>query len=333
MDYHKRLSQFVISLDFELFWGAADVRTVANYRNFIEGEWIAIPRMLALFQRYRIRATWATVGMLMCRNFRQWQSIHPVVLPGYRRQQMSSYNLGDIAREHQQLFFARPLVELILATEGQELGTHTYSHFYCDEPGAMPEQFAADLECARLVAADLGVTLQSIVFPRNQVNREFLAALAPAGLGVYRGNPKHWLYREGHAVPCGVVGRTVRYADAWVPISGSQPAQLECAGGLVNVPASFFLRPWSRRLAGLEAIRLRRLKGAMTAAAQSGGICHLWWHPQNFGVNMEQNIAVLESLLQHYQILRDNFGMASRTMKEAADQASVPSVVRNASAE
>lgn len=107
------MPNLVISLDFELFWGVADSRTIEGYRRNIEGVREAIPKILALFQRYGIHATWATVGMLMCRNHAQWREIRPSILPGYERQQCSTYALDLVARKHPNLFFARPLVEQI----------------------------------------------------------------------------------------------------------------------------------------------------------------------------------------------------------------------------
>src|SRR3989344_618887 len=235
------MSSLVISLDFELFWGVADSRTVAGYRNNVEGEWNAIPRMLALFRQYGVRATWAAVGMLMCRNHAQWREIRQTVLPGYLRQCCSTYSLDSVVRENPRLFFARKLVEQILETPGQELATHTYSHFYCGEEGATPEQFAADLMCAQAIASDMGARCRSLVFPRNQIRKEFVAELAKVGIQVYRGNPDHWLYRDGHFIPGGIAGRAVRLADTWLPLSGMNTAHVEATDGLVNVPASLFL--------------------------------------------------------------------------------------------
>ncbi|MGI0013238.1 MAG: polysaccharide deacetylase family protein [Nitrososphaera sp.] len=309
----------VISLDFELFWGVADSRTIDDYRGNVEGVWEAIPKMLTLFQRYGVHATWATVGMLMCRNHAQWREIRPSILPGYVRQQCSTYALDLVAREHPKLFFARPLVERILSTPGQELASHTYSHFYCDEEGVTPEQFSADLACARQVASEMGVNYRSLVLPRNQVRPEFIDVLTNSGLQVYRGNQDHWLYRNGHFTPGGLAGRAVKLADSYFPLTGAHCTQPIYSNGLTNLPASHFLRPWSRRLAVLEPLRLARLKQAMTEAAGSGRVCHLWWHPHNFGINVEQNIAVLESLLQHYLELKDRYGMHSLSMGDMLD--------------
>jgi len=274
--------------------------------------------MLALFKHYGVKATWATVGMLMCKNFQQWQALRPTALPGYKRQKCSSYALGALVQENPKLFFARPLVEQILDAGDQELASHTYSHFFCGEEGVTPEQFAADLKCGSDIGDELGITYRSIVFPCNQISSHFLAQLPSADIDVYRGNPDHWLYREGHFAPGGIAGRAVRFSDAWLPLTGDHAALPSQGDGLVNVPASLFLRPWSRRFSALESLRLHRLKGAMTTAARTGRVCHLWWHPHNFGVNLEQNIAALEVLLRHYLCLKDMYGMTSVNMSDFA---------------
>ena len=314
--------KFVISLDFELFWGVSDSRTVADYGRNVLGEWEAIPRLLAMFGRHGLRATWATVGMIMCRDYAQWRAIRPAILPGYARGEVSPYSMDSLVSEHPRLFFARPLVEHIQATHGQELATHTYSHFYCNEAGATPAQFAADLACARSIAAELDVKLHSAVFPRNQIADDFLSVLPDAGIEVYRGNQEHWLYRNGNAVAGGIAGRAIRFADACLPLSGQCIAHEQARGGLLNVPASLFLYPWCARQRSLLALRLHRVKQSMTAAARTGRIFHLWWHPHNFGVNLEQNLALLEAILQHYRVLADTYGMQSRCMGDFASSAS-----------
>jgi hypothetical protein len=55
---------FVVSLDFELYWGVRDSKSLASYGPNILGVWQAIPRLLDLFREYEVRATFATVGML-----------------------------------------------------------------------------------------------------------------------------------------------------------------------------------------------------------------------------------------------------------------------------
>jgi len=307
-------AKFVISLDFELFWGVGDTQTIRGYGRNVLGEWDAVPRMLALFRHHHVNATWATVGAIMCRDYRQWRALRPVALPGSVCPSSYVYAEDDLVQQHPRMFFARPLVERILETEGQELATHTYGHFYCSEPGATPERFVEDLQCARDVAAELGAGFQTVIFPRNQIVPAFLAVLPAAGIHVYRGNAQHWLYRDGDAVPGGALGRMARFADAFLPLSGSIARHEQAHGDVVNVPASMFMYPWSALQHPLAALRLRRIKGGMTDAARTGGLFHLWWHPHNFGINLAQNLAMLGEVLRHYQTLADRYGMQSQTM-------------------
>lgn len=311
-------ADFIISLDFEMFWGVADSRGIDGYGRNVLGEWEAVPRMLALFRRHGLRVTWATVGMLMCRDYAQWRSIRPALLPGYLRRDISPYDKSELVRNNARLFFARPLVEQILATDGQEMATHTYSHFYCKEAGATPEQFGADLACARVLAADMGVQCRSLVFPRNQVDPDFLPVLAQAGIQAYRGNTQHWLYRNGDHVAGGIAGRAARFADACLPLSGPCTVRRQEVGALINLPASLFLYPWVPLQRALAPIRLQRIKRGMTATARSGGMFHLWWHPHNFGLNLEQNLAMLEDILRHYRFLADRYGMHNPHMADLA---------------
>jgi hypothetical protein len=55
---------FVISLDFELFWGMRDRRALADYGANILGVREALPRMLRAFDAHGVKATFATVGLL-----------------------------------------------------------------------------------------------------------------------------------------------------------------------------------------------------------------------------------------------------------------------------
>lgn len=312
------MSNFVISVDFELFWGVSDSRTIEEYRENISGEWLCIPRMLQLFKKFNVQTTWATVGMVLCEDYSYWRSVRPTLPPNYLESKFSTYHLDEVVRNNPELFFARPLVNQILDTPGQEIASHSYSHFYCGETGVNPEQFAADLVCAREIAAELGVKYRSFVFPRNQVQDSYLEVLAEFGYRVYRGNPQHWLYASGHKVAAGGLGRGMRFADTYVSLSGPNLARPMSHAGLTNCPASAFLRPWSRRLAALEPLRMRRIKQAMLTAAQSGEAFHLWWHPHNFGINIEENLAVLESILKYYRVLHDQYGMQSVSMGDFA---------------
>jgi len=61
---------------------------------------------------------------------------------------------------------------------------------------------------------------------------------------------------------------------------------------------------------------IRRIKNEMLEASQNGKVYHLWWHPHNFGINLEENLSNLESLLVYYQELNIKYKMESVCMEE-----------------
>ena len=59
---------------------------------------------------------------------------------------------------------------------------------------------------------------------------------------------------------------------------------------------------------------------SMTHAAKNGLTYHLWWHPHNFGINLTENLAFLEKILQHYQKLAVKYSFNSVSMTGLAEQ-------------
>lgn len=314
----SRGGHFVVSLDFELFWGVSDSQDVAAYGNSIRGVRSAIPAILDAFEAHGISATWATVGMVMCRDHAHWRSVRPAVPPRYVAPKLSNYRLDDLVRRSPDLFFAPDLVQRVARTPLQHVGSHTYSHFYCGAPGTDAEQFEADLVCAEQVGQELGLRFRSFVFPRNQVVAGCLPVLSKRGYEVFRGNLRHWLYRDGHNVAGGQVGRAVRLLDAYVPMRAASGSTVGQVDGLTDVPATAFLRPWQPRFSRLDPLRCRRIKREMSASAREGTIYHLWWHPHNFGIHLRENMAALKDILGHYARLRDEQGMQSVPMEHFA---------------
>jgi hypothetical protein len=112
--------------------------------------------------------------------------------------------------------------------------------------------------------------------------------------------------------------RLCRLLDNYVNISGHNCYSLENLKRepVLNLPASRFLRPYSKKLSFPDGLRLRRIKNDMTYAAKYGKIFHLWWHPHNFGANMEANFKFLKKILEHYQYLHDKYGFESCSMSD-----------------
>lgn len=315
---------FVISLDFELHWGVRDHEPLNGpYRANLMGARKVIPRLLELFERYGISATWAIVGFLFARSREERRKFEPVLRPCYSDQSLDPYAepIGN-GEDDDPLHFAPSLIEQIRRCPQQEIATHTFSHQCCLEPGQTVEAFKADLDSAIAIAASRGIQLQSIVFPRNQANPAYTGALLDAGINCYRGSERGWMHR-GIARRERTLGlRVARVADAYIDISGNRIVRwneiLE-PSGLCNVRASRFLWPYRPSLKRLEEKRLKRMIDQVKLAALEDAIFHIWFHPHNFGVNMEQNLRVLEAILQEFSFARERYGMRSLSMNGVAN--------------
>lgn len=322
---------FVISLDFELMWGVRDHATREGYGRKVLGGREAVPAMLDLFNRRGIRATWATVGALLCEDKDE-------LLARAKRAELGTSQIAgleDIGADERRdpHYFGASLARLILSCEGQEIGTHTFSHRHALEPGETVESFAADVAAGLAQLSDWKVRCRSIVFPRNQYDPAHLEACRALGLSHFRGNERAWFYAPAPGREQTKARRLCRLADSYIDISGPNVSQPRIGGGepLTNVAASRFLRPFNRWVSSFDVLRHRRIEKAMLAAAESGGTFHLWWHPENFGANLAENMAILAKILDSFDRLRAEHGMQSRAMHEVADPASSRSTCKSAS--
>lgn len=314
----------VISLDFELMWGILDHVTPMDYKNNILGVWHVIPRMLELFEKHHIHATWGIVGLIANKSIAACKDNMPAIQPQYKNKKLSSYShlkeLEDIGAD---CFCAPELIKRIKDTKYQEIGSHTYSHYYCAEEGQSKEEFRYDLKKAREILVPYSSSIRSLIFPRNQLNKEYTDVIREAGFENYRGNEKMWIYH-----PCcrkqsgGVFRRLLRLMDHYINLSGHNcydDSEIPDARGLNNIRSSRFLRPYSRQLFFLEPLKIHRIKMQMKYAAVHHQIFHIWWHPHNFGVNMEENFRNLIKIIRYYEFLKKHYGMRSFSIGEVGD--------------
>ncbi len=310
-----------ISLDFELMWGVRDKRDAACYGANIMGGRDAIPRMLDVFHRREIRATWATVGFLFCETKDEMLESMPALRPTYDDPVLSNYSYLDEVGDNEQrdpYYFGASLIDQVRRCPGQEIATHTLSHYYCLEPGQTQRQFEADLDAAIRIAKRYDVKFKSIVFPRNQYTQDAISYCLQNGIAIYRGNEASWMYRPGARADQTLPKRAIRLADTYVNLSGANASRVMNRGEPTNVPSSRFLRPYSRRLRRLEPLRLSRITRSMTAAARRNQTFHFWWHPHNFGSDLNENLGLLGRILDHFEMLRSEYGMLSLAMEDFA---------------
>jgi peptidoglycan/xylan/chitin deacetylase (PgdA/CDA1 family) len=318
--------KFVISLDFELMWGVFEKKTISNYgKNILEVRNI-IPKLIAMFDKYNIKSTFATVGFLFAKDKKGLEKFIPDLKPNYENKSLCPYNnyINTIGNneEEDKYHYANSLIKLIQESTVHEIGTHTFSHFFCLEEGVTVESFETDIKAAIAIAKAEGLEITSIVFPRNQFNKNFTGVCYKCGIIAYRGNAKSWIYKEKRKDEETAFRRMLRLIDAYINISGYNcytDTELKSCFP-INIPASRFLRPYSSELKNLEKFRLKRILNEMSYAAKNGLIYHLWWHPHNFGSFTKQNFLFLENILEHYLRLKKLYSFQSVTMSALANE-------------
>jgi hypothetical protein len=278
----------VWSLDFELRWGMHDILGMdrSAYQKNIEGAREAVPRLLDLFARRRVRATWATVGALACASWDEYFRRAPPP-PRYSDPRFAvSMRYADLDPDGL-LHFAPKLVAAIARTEGQDLGTHTFSHLFLGELGVMRADARADHAATVAMFRErfAGVPT-SLVFPRNQA--AFLDLYRAGGISAWRDVEPSWHERLTQHANHPIM-RALRLRNALTP--------WRTRGGTFadgRTPGTLFVRvylpevAWKLHLAKIAA-EARRLK--------PGGVLHFWLHPHNLGADVPLGIARMEQAL------------------------------------
>lgn len=311
----------VISLDFELAWGVFDVMDPNKRKPYFRQTRDIIPEILRLFRENNIQATWATVGMLFNKSWEEWEANIPAVLPGYKKRELSAYKFGESVKStsSEEYCFAPKLIQQIAQTPGQELATHTYSHYYCLEEGQTAESFDKDLEKAVAVASNLNVKLTSLVFPRNQFAPDYLKVCHKHGIENVRSNPESWYWRD--AASNSVLDKLGRTGDAYLDFgkkSYPHTHLIKKTNQPLEQKASRFLRPVEGNKT-LRKLKLKRIRSEMELAAKNGQIYHLWWHPHNFGDHPEESMTDLRNLINHFTEMKSKYNFQSKNMAEVGE--------------
>lgn len=311
----------IVSLDFELFWGMQDGWTLEEYQENVLGGRKAIPRLLELFKKYGIHATWATVGFMFADNYDELKKYFPTedLLPTYSNSKLSTYRCFDSIGKNEDeapCFYSPSLIKLVSEYENQEIGSHTFSHYYCREEGQTVEQFEADIKAALAIAKDKGYDLTSAVMPRNQCSPKYTDVLTKLGFTAYRDEENDWIHEKVKIRP---LMRALRLMDVYFSLTGQGGYIPKKENGIWNFVGSRMYKPYFKKLAFLEKRKVKRIKKQMLHAAKKGLTFHFWWHPHNIGVMTDLHFEQLEEIFSYYRFLSEKYGMISLNMKEAVE--------------
>ena len=307
-------AKFIISLDFELKWGVFDALDEKYDKNLL-GVRDAIPKILELFKQYDIHATWATVGMLFNQSKEDFELYKPKHLPSYNNSNLNPYINNVIGKNEKEdkLYYGHELIKLVQSYENQEIASHAYSHYNALACGQTIVEFEDDVKSAIKIAKDkFNIDLRSYVFAKNEIKEEYLLVLEKHGFIICRSNPNHTLYNQGQNL--NKFQKIIRYADSYINLTGKYNSVLKKEEKISFVQGDRFLRPHKNKI--FSFLMKRRIKSEMLYAAKNNKIYHLWWHPHNFGICLEENLTNLKDILKYYKYLNEKYKMESLCMCE-----------------
>lgn len=304
----------VISLDLELIWGWFDL--CFNDDVIKMCRWthdVGVPNLLALLTRNGISATWAVVGAMMHRSLPDVSGLPDVEYRHFAKPWFSYVPRDGDEATHPE-WFGASLVEMIRRAEPeQEIGFHSFSHVPFGCAGMTRDRAIAEYKHCVKTARELGFPTTSFVFPRNLV--AYLGELRNAGFSCFRDNDELPLH-----VP------SSKLKSLWMVLAdslGTSPRVIEPSfrEGIVSIPGSLMIRyaaGWWKYMP--DAIRLRRLRKGLERVRRSGGVFHVWFHPENLYPEWPRLENVVARFFEELGVLVRNGDLRCLTMGGLANE-------------
>lgn len=321
-----------LTYDFELAWGCRASSVDRSYGQEYEQTWDTVPKILSILARYEIPGTWATVGAMMLRDDFDFDAMraHEPTYPWFDGQWYDIPPYSD--QEQSRRYYAPQLVEQVLSCRApQELGCHTFSHIYAGQAQTSAKLMDLELQACREIAAEWGVELRSIVFPRNEIAH--LDIVAQNGFKTYRGRNNEWYWFTESVLSNRKSARgfhkllvythcLARLLDEWLMLPPNALPAKRTPEHLVEIAHGAFLPGYQGVSKYVTAKQRsgRMLRGAKKAA-QTGNVFCLYFHPHNFNQRQKDCLQAFESTCRGLAELRSAGRIEIKTMAQIAEEA------------
>jgi len=308
---------FIISIDFEYAIGYADVNLSSAQKDLVRQEADVARKILDLFQKYDIPATWAIVGHLLEDDCSveegRVHSNFPAEIYTDQRLDWFAHHPAASDSTDPLWFDSAGVIELVRQSPvGHEIASHSYAHILYGSPNIKPAAIATDLAEVAKIHAKHNLPLTSFIFPRNREG--YHSSLKGIGIKCFRGESKFWYHR----IP-GPFGRLAHLFDYLIPRSRTVvPSWHE--SGLLNIPDSLLLlgRNGLRKLI-TPGMMKRKIRAGVRQAVRRGEIFHFWFHPSNFSYDTDTQLQILEDTLKEVNNWREEGHLRVLTMRAVAE--------------
>ena len=304
----------VISLDLELSWGTFDLSCDEEMVRMARWTYdIGVPNLLNHLTRNGISATWAMVGAMMRSSLPDVSALPEVRYSHFPKPWFSCVPVNGDESSYPE-WFAASLVEMIRnAKPKQEIGFHSFSHAPLGWPGMTRERAIAEFRYCAQIARELGLSTECFIFPRNSV--AYLDDLRAAGFTCFRDVDDPSIRLRNSALNS--IGMTLS------DFAGLTPRMVEPSlkQGIISIPGSLmvrFTRGWRSFIP--DSSRSRRLRKGLEQVRRSGGIFHVWLHPENLYAGWPRLENVFARFVEELGVLVRNGDLRCLTMGQLANE-------------
>lgn len=286
----KRLNKgfIIISLDTELGLGHLANNELRKFDSQFEKTRDVIERLVKLFNKHDVSATWAIVGKLVEKNeIRRIEHFYPK-----DNIQEEDLNLRS------EIYKYKELIPLLTSSPVfQDIGSHSYSHItfssgnrnHHANKNLARDDFKAFNECFD----QLFLSPKSFVFPQNRPGHENL--LSKFGFHIYRGKELKWYSKLPKPF-----SKLAKGIDNLFPLppSVSNPIIHESLIVETNGHLHFAKLPSGYRKFMPWWVLKIKLWFGLKKAIYFNETFHMWTHPYDLAYKSEQHFKVLEWFLK-----------------------------------
>jgi len=297
----------MISLDLELLWGLKhriSSPTDAYLAN-IENVPIVMDKLISVFEDYKILAC---VGAVSAINFSNSNDLCEFLDSSGKAGEILSKEFDIFEGEKlfgQDMFYNPKLITRLEKSDFIRMGSHSFIH-YNFSGGNNAELLAmAEIELSGKFLSEVKYNWDKFyIFPRNSYNKLLVEKLHHCGFEAYRGVANNFLYNN--SLSNNYWKRGLRLVDGSFKIAEpSRMPKQSCNSKIFNDCATFFLRPVKSN-SYFANMQLKRLISHVDYCASNEIIPHLWWHPHNFGKDIDSNVS---QLVKFFDIIKEKYSL------------------------
>jgi len=255
----------IISIDFELDWGYNNKNNPLKEKEILD----SLNRIIALFDKYQVKSTWAIVGKLF-------------------------ENKNGIDDSKGQLNWIN---NTLLNNKLIEIGSHTYSHIFCEEVDI--ETFNSDVSAMNIISKKNNIKFKSMVFPRNQYNLNNIKILQQNGYTHFRNVLQKWYLKTSKYSDESKIKRFLVRLLELLPLK--RDVEIKIIEELISVSDSRFFRIYPPGLLGklVTPLYIMVLKNEFKKNIRRRGLYHIWFHPHNL-IKNPNGFIQLDAFLEYY---------------------------------